>query len=224
MKPESSKPSDDRPARGRPRSAAARLRVLAAARALLEEGGLAAVTMEELAARTGVGKPTIYRSWPNAKAVAMTALMQAPEDAAPARGGRSIAAELKRSLRALVATFSTRAGRNAAMLVASADPDTELAKVFRHHVILKTREEVRAILARAAGDAALRRGDVEVALDLLLAPVFFRLLLGHAPLDEAFADAVVDQALAGLAVALASPDTGRIPGRRGPRVRRTDSA
>lgn len=186
--------------RGRPRNAAARERVLAAARALLDERGVAAVTMEELAARAGVGKPTIYRSWPNAKAVAMAALMQGPPEPTAPRTGRSTAADLKRTLRTLVAAFSTRAGRSAAMLVASADPTTEIAKVFRHHVILKAREDVRSIFARAIGDGSVRAdADVEAALDLLVGPVFFRLLVGHAPLDDAFADATVEQALQGLA-------------------------
>ena len=58
--------------RGRPRSAVARRKILAAAAAMLNEGGLSAVTMEGIAARAGVGKPTIYREWPNAQAVAMS--------------------------------------------------------------------------------------------------------------------------------------------------------
>ena len=57
--------------RGRPRSETARRKVLAAARELLAERGLAGLTMEGIAARAGVGKPTIYRQWPNAQAVAM---------------------------------------------------------------------------------------------------------------------------------------------------------
>ena len=40
--------------------------------------------------------------------------------------------------------------------------------------------------------------DAEIALDLIYGPLFYRLLAGHAPLDEAFAGAVVDLALSGL--------------------------
>jgi hypothetical protein len=40
--------------------------------------------------------------------------------------------------------------------------------------------------------------DVEVVLDLLYGPLFFRLLIGHAALDEGFTDAVLAQALRGL--------------------------
>lgn len=185
--------------RGRPRDQAARAKILEAARKLLHEGGVPAVTMEELAARTGVGKPTIYRSWPNAQAVAMAALIDAPAAAAPARSSRSLVLEMKRVLRNLVAVFGSRAGRSAAALIAAADPDTELAKAFRHHVILRSREQIRTLIVRAIDEGEVRSDtDLDVVLDLVVAPVFFRLLLGHEPNDEAFADSVVDHVLAGI--------------------------
>jgi len=187
--------------RGRPRDPAARVKILEAARKLLNEGGVAAVTMEELAARTGVGKPTIYRSWPNAQAVAMAALIDVQTAARPARSSRSLVLEMKRVLRSLIVVFASRAGRSAAALIAAADPDTEIAKAFRHHVILRSREQIRELIARAIDAGVVRAdADIEVAVDLIVAPVFFRLLLGHGPNDEAFADSVVDHVLAGVRV------------------------
>ena len=186
-------------ARGRPRNETSRGKVLQAALDLLAEGGLGAVTMDELAARTGVGKPTIYRSWPNAQAVAMTALMQAQSNAAIAKTGRSVVLDIRRQVQAVVEAFASRAGRSAATLIAAADAETELAKAFRHHVILKSREQLKSLVLRGIDDGVLRRdADIETALDLLLGPVFFRLLVGHAPLDERFAASVTQQALDGL--------------------------
>lgn len=195
-----------RKTRGRPRDQAARAKILEAARKLLNEGGVAAVTMEELAARTGVGKPTIYRSWPNAQAVAMAALIDGQVAARPVRSSRSLILELKRVLRSLVTVFASRAGRSAAALIAAADPDTEIAKAFRHHVILRSREQIRDLIVRAIDEGVVRAdADLEVVLDLIVAPVFFRLLLGHGPNDEAFADSVVDQVLAGIRVEYRRP-------------------
>src|SRR5258708_30680206 len=59
------------PRRGRPRSAAAQEKILAATAELLSEGGFQAVTMEAVAARAGVAKTTLYRWWPNRAAVAL---------------------------------------------------------------------------------------------------------------------------------------------------------
>ena len=79
--------AEQRPPRGRPRSETARTRILAAARALLEERGLPGLTVEGIAARAGVGKPTIYRHWPNAQAVAMDAFSKARSLIASRPGG-----------------------------------------------------------------------------------------------------------------------------------------
>ena len=79
------------------------------------------------------------------------------------------------------------------------ESDSELAKAFRNQVILASREEGRALLVRAIKDGTLAKTlDAEIALDLIYGPLFYRLLAGHAPLDEAFAGAVVDLALSGL--------------------------
>ena len=60
------------PARpGRPRSERARLAILEAGADLLLEGGLAAATIEGIAARAGVSKVTIYKWWPSRGAVAV---------------------------------------------------------------------------------------------------------------------------------------------------------
>lgn len=185
--------------RGRPRSEAARASVLRAARTLLETSGPAAVTIERLAEHAGVGKPTIYRTWPNAQAVLMAALM--PE--APAASRRPATADalalLRRQLRELAGRFSARSGRSVTLMLAAAEPDSELAKAFRHRVILAARDEGRRLLRQAVTDGALRRGiDLDVALDMLYGPLFLRVLLGHGPVDARFADRVVALALRGL--------------------------
>ena len=185
--------------RGRPRSAGARAAILAAARAILDEGGITAVTMEGIAARAGVGKPTIYRSWPNAHAVAMAALMAAEGRASKPARARSAVSELKLQLRDVAAVFASRMGRQVATMVASAASETELSKSFRNHFILTRREEGRAIINRAIARGEIRRGiSVDVALDMIYGPAFYRLLMGHGPLDGKFTDAVVDQALQGI--------------------------
>jgi AcrR family transcriptional regulator len=173
---------------------------LAAAREILAEGGIAAVTIEEVAARSGVSRPTIYRSWPNAKAVAMAALMAQPAASSAPSRRLSLRAHLKLIVGDMIAAFLTPAGRSAAALIASADQSTELAKAFRHHVLLNGRERVLAILRTGVERGELRpRLDLEMAADLVMAPVFFRLLVGHQPLTAADAASIVDQAFDGIA-------------------------
>lgn len=185
--------------RGRPRSTEARAAILRATREILNEGGLTAVTMEGIAARAGVGKPTIYRAWPNAHAVAMAAMMETKTKAPKVAPSRSAIADLKQQLRGVAEVFASRMGRQVTSMIAAASTDSELSKVFRNHFILARREEGRAILMRATAAKEVRRGiDVDVALDMIYGPVFYRLLMGHAALDDKFTDAVVDHALKGL--------------------------
>jgi AcrR family transcriptional regulator len=187
--------------------------VLQAARALVEAQGPAAVTIEAVAARSGVSKPTIYRTWPNAPAVVMAALMvgrRAGSEQTPARPRR-----LRRQLRDIAGTFASRTGRSVTQMLASADPETELSKAFRHHFILARREEGRRMLAAAVANGELRRElDLDVTLDLLYGPIFFRILLGHAPADEPFCERLLDQLVGGLAAPRARPARRSVKRRR----------
>jgi AcrR family transcriptional regulator len=174
--------------------------MLDAARQLLSEGGPAAVTMEGVAARAGVGKPTVYRWWPDRHALTMAALMEHGEDHALNRRSRSPKEALRLQLRTVVERFSTPVGRHVTTLLAASDQESELSKAFRNHFVLARRAEGRELLREAIAAGELRRdADVEVALDLLYGAIFFRLLLGHAPLDARFADKAIAQTFRGLA-------------------------
>ena len=186
--------------RGRPRDLTARAAILRAAAEILEEDGATALTMEGVAQRAGVGKPTIYRSWRNAQELAMAALIETQKAPAATRATASALDDLRAQLRKVAAVFSSRVGRNVAMMVAAADEETEISKVFRTHFILARREEGRALLQKAIEQHAVR-GDIdfEAALDMIYGPLFYRLLVGHKPLTAEFTDSLLAHAVDGLA-------------------------
>ena len=187
------------PRRGRPRSETARRKVLSAARKLLEERGLSGLTVDGIATLAGVGKPTIYRHWPNARAVAMDAFLERGDPVPGQAGGTSALDALRRQLRGIAAAFAAPAGRSTAAMIAAAQNDRELAKVFCSRFVLRDRETGRALLTRAIAEGAIRAdADLEVALDLVYAPLYYRLLIGHGPLDGEFTDTLLDQAFEGL--------------------------
>ena len=97
---------------------------------------------------------------------------------------------------ALADAFAAPAGRSVAAMVAAAQSETELAKAFRNEFIARNRDAARLLLERCiAEDAIAPPHDMEVALDLVFGPLFYRLLMGHAPITPAF----VDQLLAVIA-------------------------
>jgi AcrR family transcriptional regulator len=186
-------PPTTSPARGRPRDPRTRAAILAAARALLERGGLTAVTIEAIAQKAGVSRPTIYRYWSNAPAVAMAAFLEATGAPEAGRSARTPHAALRAQLYAVADAFAAPTGRSVAAMVAAAQSETELAKAFRHEFITRNRDATRLLLERCIEDGLVAPpADMELALDLIFGPLFYRLLMGHAPITRTFVDRLLD--------------------------------
>jgi AcrR family transcriptional regulator len=187
------------PLRGRPRSEKARQAVLEAAADLLLENGLAAVSMDAVAARAGVSKATIYRWWPTKEALALDALYN-EWAVPPSRDTGSLRGDLLSLLRPWVRLAGRRPyGRAIAALVAEAQTDPGFAREYRARFLTPRRELARAVLRRAIDRGEIPASTkIEVALDLLYGPLYHRLLHGHAPLDDRFVRDVVDTALGGI--------------------------
>jgi AcrR family transcriptional regulator len=187
------------PSRGRPRDPRTRAAILVAARALLERGGLTAVTIEAIAAKAGVSRPTIYRYWPNAPAVAMAAFLEASGAPAAGRAARSPLAALRTQLHAVADAFAAPAGRSVAAMVAAAQSETELAKAFRNEFIARNRDAFRELLERCIAERLVAPpADVDLVLDLVFGPLFYRLLMGHAPITRSFVDQLLDAVIPAL--------------------------
>ena len=91
----------------------------------------------------------------------------------------------------MIARFSARAGKQAALLLATADPESEISKGFRNQVIMKSRAEGRDILNEIFGEGTQPTVPIESLLDMIYGPIFYRLLTRHAPLDPTLADDIV---------------------------------
>ncbi|MET3613757.1 AcrR family transcriptional regulator [Rhizobium aquaticum] len=182
-------------ARGRPPSEEAKRKALRAAYEILMSEGFGRLTIEAVSLRSGVGKPTIYRNWANASELAMAALFADTQDDAPAAAPR-LGPALRAHLRALVTAFATTRGRQIAMALAAADPESEMTKAFRNRILLSSREVGRSLLQSAQDRAEIEPPEtIDLILDMIYAPIFYRLLIGHLPLDSDFADGIADQAM-----------------------------
>ena len=194
--------TEDRPRTrpGRPRSQQSRAAVLRATSELMREVGLRAMTTEDIAARSGASKATIYKWWPNKYAVAVEAFLSemAVESADPDTG--SAREDFRLALRGLIHFYTGETGRAYAQLVGEAQVDPKVGAELRDHLVGSRRELVRAIWDRGVARGELRADvDPEVAIDLIFGPAMYRLVAGHAPLDDTAAEAVVDAAIRGLA-------------------------
>ena len=93
---------------GRPRSEEARRAILEAAHAILMEEGIGRLTVEAVAARARVGKPTIYRSWANAQELALAAFLSRPLQVRDIPPSRSAKEDLKEHLASVISALSPR--------------------------------------------------------------------------------------------------------------------
>ena len=167
----------------------------------LAERGLAAMSIEEVAARAGVGKTTIYRRWPSKGLLALDAFVALfrEEQAQPDTG--TLRGDMLAALHAWVrAVTRTPMGSMLTGLIAEAQHDPELRGAWRDRVLEPLREQHRVML-----DRAIARGEIspsvdrEVVLDLFFGAAEHRLLLGHLPMTDEFIAEVVDVILSGVA-------------------------
>lgn len=167
-----------------------RTRVMEAARTLIDEGGPAAVTYSALAERSGVGRATLYRHWPE-----LTALW------ADLRGemvGR-LQAELVGDL---VTDLDIVMKRMVAALRSQGDGPSLITLLERAQWDPATRRQVaeaeRMNPVRLALTAAVGRGELPADADLdrmsalLLGPLLYRALMTAHDVDEAYALDIAD--------------------------------
>jgi AcrR family transcriptional regulator len=186
--------------RGRPRSPEADRAILAAALDLLASRGLAAMSIEEVAARAGVSKATIYRRWPSKRLLALDAFVGSFREQQPLPDTGTLRGDLIAALTAWIrAVTGTSMGPLLTGLIAEAQHDPSLRTAFRERVLEPLRIQHRVML-----DRAIARGEIpatvdrEVVLDLFFGAALHRLLLGHLPLTDEFIREMVDVILDGI--------------------------
>jgi len=175
------------------RSEQARLAVLEAADNLLVERGFADVTIEGIAARAGVAKQTIYRWWTSKTAILFDALStDAAEHFTPADHA-DLGSDLRDQLRQLAAFLTTTdAGAVCRALAGQAQHDPAVAARFEAEFAAPQRERDRAPFRRARDRGQLDpAADIELAIDQLVGPVYYRVLISRRSVSPEFTDALV---------------------------------
>jgi AcrR family transcriptional regulator len=181
-----------RPVGPNPRTQRAVLK--AASELLSAKSGHSAVTIEKIAARAKVAKTTVYRWWPSKIAIFMDVFEQlATKRLLGFADSGSLETDLRRVMRGLLRLFrTTAAGAAVAGMITEAQLDPKSAAAFREQFITRGR-----VLSRRAFQRAKLRSelpptfDTELAIDIMSGAIWYRLLLGHAPLDDSYADGMV---------------------------------
>ena len=178
---------------GRPRSEKSREAVLRAAHELLVVGGGAALSIEAIAKRAEVGKTTIYRWWPTLADIVLEALLRQADEDIPVQDSECLQTTLQEFLRLSTKAVAEGAGVHLRFLMAQAQQDEAFRERFRDRFVAKRRAVLVSILQRAVergqADSAY---DLELMVDLVFGAMWYRLLVGHAPMDEPFAEELTE--------------------------------
>lgn len=175
--------------KGRPRSERAERAILEAAVELLDESGLSSMTIEEVAARAGVGKASIYRRWPGKGALALDAFRGEFLAGQRDLDTGSLRSDLLAAVRAWIrAIDGAPTGRTLSGLIAEIQNDPRLAAEWLERVVAPVRVRRLAMIDRALARGEIPPGsDPDLLLDMAFGPVYHRYLNTHLPLTDGFA-------------------------------------
>jgi AcrR family transcriptional regulator len=186
--------------KGRPPSemAASHAAIMDAVYTLLQEKSVRDLTMEEVAKRAKVGKPTLYKWWPTKATLVLAMLCErmAPNLEKPS----DLTAEdsLRFRVRSLIDAFKGPFGKIVAGLISESQSEPGTLQQFLERWVGPRRTATIADLQRGKNTGELRsEAEPEVLNDAIFGALYYRLLLRSGPLTRRFGEDLVEQVIRG---------------------------
>ncbi len=190
-------PDVARPSRGgRPRDPSRDGVIRAAILRLLADVGYGALTMDAVAAEAGVGKATIYRRWRTKQDLVVDTIAELNRmEALPPDTG-SLQGDLRWMVRSMVSVITGPVGAATLSLLSTVPHQPALAEAFHAGPLAVWRSAFEEVWARAERRGELHPGvDTDLVAEASSALLVQRWLLTGEPVDEAYADEVLDTVL-----------------------------
>jgi AcrR family transcriptional regulator len=186
--------------RGRPRSEHAERAIIDATLEIFAETGVAGLCIEQVAARAGVGKATIYRRWPGKEDLLLDAMARL-RTPLPTPAGKSVRDDLVLLLDSMRTHWSDPGrARLLGLMLGEGIRYPRLMDRYVATVLEPRREMARSVLRRGVATGELREdADIEAALFMLTGAILARARLGQQRVERSFGRRVVDELLAGIA-------------------------
>jgi AcrR family transcriptional regulator len=167
---------------GRPRDESIDTDVVAAVLQVLKTRGYRAVTIEGIARKVKTARTSLYRRWPSKHHLVAYAVVS-EMGASPAADTGTLSADLEAAVRTLLRAFAGPLGQALPGLVLDMAQDPELAATIREEVLAARRKSMRDAFERARARGEIREGlEIELLLDMLTGPFYYRALFRHAPI------------------------------------------
>jgi AcrR family transcriptional regulator len=180
---------------GRPRDERIDTEVVSAVLSVLHRSGYGAVTIDGIARKVKRARTSIYRRWPSKRHLVAYAVVSEMGDN-PAADKGALREDLEAAVETLLRAFAGPLGEALPGLVADMARDEELAKAIRHQVLARRRNSMREAFARAHARGETHADlDIELLLDMLTGPFYYRILFRHAPITRRTTRTAVDYVL-----------------------------
>jgi AcrR family transcriptional regulator len=171
--------------RGRPRSEASRDAILRTFLEHVGQMGYPSVTIDGVAKAAQVGRMTIYRWYPSKAALALDAALYIAKSA-PLPDTGNLTSDLLQVLTPTIKALNTT-GPLFAGLMAEAQTDPIVGPQFVQSFVASRRALLKSVFRHAQKRGEMHRSaDLDLLVDFVYGPLWYRLLSKHAPLDEAF--------------------------------------
>lgn len=179
-----------RPGAGRPRKDADGA-ILAATRRLLSTGGFQRLSIGAVAEEANVSPGTVYRRWPNKSALALAAYGETIGSASPPDTG-SLRGDLAAMAPEIHDFFTGEHGRVLASLLTEGGAYAEIGPSVRRSTGSR-RMGIKKVLQRAIDRGEVRTSlDVDLVLDMMLGPLWTRLLVSNQPVTQRMVRTLLD--------------------------------
>lgn len=185
--------------KGRPRSESTEKAILNSAHVLVTEKGFQDVTIEGIAKHAGVSKATIYKWWPNKAAVVADSFFTTLKEQYPVPDTGSVIEDLIIQISNLYTFLASDEGRIIRELIAQGQSDSDVAEAYQSRYFLPRRKVSQAILEQGVQRGEIKAGlNLELCVEMIYAPLFYRLLITGETINAEFLRDVVSCVLKGL--------------------------
>jgi len=194
------KNSSHRRRKGRPPSemAASHAAIMDTVYELLQEKSVRDLTMEEVAKRAKVGKPTLYKWWPTKATLVLAMLCERMAPNLEKPSDRTAEESLQFRVRSLINAFNGPFGKIVAGLIAESQSEPAILQQFFDRWVSPRRTATIDDLQRGKNAGELRsEAEPELLNDAIFGAIYYRLLLRLGPLTKRFGEELVEQIIRG---------------------------
>jgi len=188
-----------RPAPGRPKSSAAASHeaIIDAVYAILQEKPARDLTIEEVAKRAKVGKPTIYKWWATKAALVMDTFAERVVHRFDVPKSLTAEESIRLQVGELIWLGNEFFGKVLSDIIAEGQSDPAVLESYRDRYLKNRRIISTEIIERAyASGEFKRRVEPELLIDMIYGPIYYRMLIRHQPLDKEFGDQLLGHVMA----------------------------